>query len=100
MIRRPPRSTLTDTRFPYTTLFRSRDGAENDAAHAQGQPALDGCHVADAAAELHRKVDRREDGLDRRRIGRPPREGAVEVDQVQPAEPRLDRKRTRLKSSH
>src|SRR3546814_8872151 len=23
MIRRPPRSTLTDTRFPYTTLFRS-----------------------------------------------------------------------------
>src|SRR3546814_15100395 len=27
MIRRPPRSTLTDTLFPYTTLFRS-------AAHA------------------------------------------------------------------
>src|SRR3546814_8046881 len=25
MIRRPPRFTLTDTRFPYTTLFRSRD---------------------------------------------------------------------------
>src|SRR3546814_18483870 len=25
MIRRPPRSTLTDTLFPYTTLFRSRD---------------------------------------------------------------------------
>src|SRR3546814_9975449 len=24
MIRRPPRSTLTDTLFPYTTLFRSR----------------------------------------------------------------------------
>src|SRR3546814_13629512 len=24
MIRRPPRSTSTDTRFPYTTLFRSR----------------------------------------------------------------------------
>src|SRR3546814_4134581 len=24
MIRRPPRSTRTDTRFPYTTLFRSR----------------------------------------------------------------------------
>src|SRR3546814_14931779 len=23
MIRRPPESTLTDTRFPYTTLFRS-----------------------------------------------------------------------------
>src|SRR3546814_7925141 len=25
MIRRPPRSTRTDTRFPYTTLFRSTD---------------------------------------------------------------------------
>src|SRR3546814_2939855 len=27
MIRRPPRSTLTDTLFPYTTLFRSGDVA-------------------------------------------------------------------------
>src|SRR3546814_4681876 len=26
MIRRPPRSTRTDTRFPYTTLFRSPQG--------------------------------------------------------------------------
>src|SRR3546814_8376140 len=26
MIRRPPRSTLTDTLFPYTTLFRSAGG--------------------------------------------------------------------------
>src|SRR3546814_3163382 len=26
MIRRPPRSTRTDTLFPYTTLFRSRCG--------------------------------------------------------------------------
>src|SRR3546814_2806038 len=25
MIRRPPRSTLTDTLFPYTTLFRSHE---------------------------------------------------------------------------
>src|SRR3546814_4675574 len=28
MIRRPPRSTRTDTLFPYTTLFRSRFGME------------------------------------------------------------------------
>src|SRR3546814_3467464 len=28
MIRRPPRSTRTDTLFPYTTLFRSRAGRE------------------------------------------------------------------------
>src|SRR3546814_16782885 len=31
MIRRPPRSTRTDTLFPYTTLFRScREGADQD----------------------------------------------------------------------
>src|SRR3546814_11361950 len=28
MIRRPPRSTRTDTLFPYTTLFRSPQGQE------------------------------------------------------------------------
>src|SRR3546814_4245343 len=28
MIRRPPRSTRTDTLFPYTTLFRSNGGAD------------------------------------------------------------------------
>src|SRR3546814_2684626 len=28
MIRRPPRSTRTDTLFPYTTLFRSHSGRE------------------------------------------------------------------------
>src|SRR3546814_8529449 len=28
MIRRPPRSTRTDTLFPYTTLFRSHPGGE------------------------------------------------------------------------
>src|SRR3546814_4554821 len=28
MIRRPPRSTRTDTLFPYTTLFRSRRAAD------------------------------------------------------------------------
>src|SRR3546814_17847039 len=30
MIRRPPRSTRTDTLFPYTTLFRSIDYASQD----------------------------------------------------------------------
>src|SRR3546814_5142298 len=29
MIRRPPRSTRTDTLFPYTTLFRSPTGNED-----------------------------------------------------------------------
>src|SRR3546814_7200098 len=30
MIRRPPRSTRTDTLFPYTTLFRSARGEAGD----------------------------------------------------------------------
>src|SRR3546814_20390332 len=44
MIRRPPRSTRTDTRFPYTTLFRSTTrrhlcGARrSDAAGDVGEP--------------------------------------------------------------
>src|SRR3546814_17016770 len=37
MIRRPPRSTRTDTLFPYTTLFRSRSSAT--AAAAAGSAA-------------------------------------------------------------
>src|SRR3546814_11949621 len=39
MLRRPPRSTRTDTLFPYTTLFRSADAM----AHVFGYvPFLDG----------------------------------------------------------
>src|SRR3546814_14507337 len=34
MIRRPPRSTRTDTLFPYTTLFRSLAGARQAAEQA------------------------------------------------------------------
>src|SRR3546814_8137286 len=47
MIRRPPRSTRTDTLFPYTTLFRSQ-GANLDARRAHrkdqvGNAAMLGC---------------------------------------------------------
>src|SRR3546814_5173393 len=38
MIRRPPRSTRTDTLFPYTTLFRSAR-ASRDRALRRGAPA-------------------------------------------------------------
>src|SRR3546814_15307367 len=38
MIRRPPRSTRTDTLFPYTTLFRSAC-TEHSAAAAHGRTA-------------------------------------------------------------
>src|SRR3546814_13600267 len=37
MIRRPPRSTRTDTLCPYTTLFRSRDCDAFGRGHAVGQ---------------------------------------------------------------
>src|SRR3546814_8993223 len=33
MIRRPPRSTRTDTLFPYTTLFRSEHGGQRQCRH-------------------------------------------------------------------
>src|SRR3546814_5334680 len=36
MIRRPPRSTRTDTLFPYTTLFRSPHRADRVAADEAG----------------------------------------------------------------
>src|SRR3546814_739219 len=48
MIRRPPRSTRTDTLFPYTTLFRSRAGIFHEDAHFgllarnRNETALDG----------------------------------------------------------
>src|SRR3546814_1457421 len=39
MIRRPPRSTRTDTLFPYTTLFRSLSGHEGRRARPRSAPA-------------------------------------------------------------
>src|SRR3546814_7550282 len=50
MIRRPPRSTRTDTLFPYTTLFRSK--ADDLAVHIIAGRRLD----ADVAAERLRKA--------------------------------------------
>src|SRR3546814_5037273 len=44
MIRRPPRSTRTDTLFPYTTLFRSLlvdDGQGRQIGNAHAQAAAD-----------------------------------------------------------
>src|SRR3546814_1312241 len=40
MIRRPPRSTRTDTLFPYTTLFRSAAGAGSADGGAERAPYL------------------------------------------------------------
>src|SRR3546814_13218676 len=38
MIRRPPRSTRTDTLFPYTTLFRSERSAIDSHRRCMGRP--------------------------------------------------------------
>src|SRR3546814_7973007 len=42
MIRRPPRSTLTDTLFPYTTLFRSPCSRQRTASYGKSGGAATG----------------------------------------------------------
>src|SRR3546814_8161478 len=49
MIRRPPRSTRTDTLFPYTTLFRSGHQRE---AHHLGEELELGLHVLGHEGEV------------------------------------------------
>src|SRR3546814_4177269 len=49
MIRRPPRSTRTDTLFPYTTLFRS--GVDGDTASLLFRRAIDLVEVDTSGAE-------------------------------------------------
>src|SRR3546814_15329075 len=66
MIRRPPRSTRTDTLFPYTTLFRAGEDAGLDPRVAAGvehraPPLRDGrcllvLHVGDAEAATERQL--------------------------------------------
>src|SRR3546814_19891531 len=51
MIRRPPRSTRTDTLFPYTTLFRSR----------AGEPCLAGARVRRRGQQDRRAARRSEE---------------------------------------
>src|SRR3546814_5361091 len=53
MIRRPPRSTRTDTLFPYTTLFRSIGEAVEDVAdHRAGRRGDD----ADRARQIGQRL--------------------------------------------
>src|SRR3546814_10836351 len=72
MIRRPPRSTRTDTLFPYTTLFRSRDRERAEHQHAierlgpglaivgEGEGPVDREVVLSPEAEGDDNEDRRE----------------------------------------
>src|SRR3546814_10107293 len=71
MIRRPPRSTRTDTLFPYTTLFRStifqslmefKDALDNPPLTPADQPAFQASMdkaLADLSAGVDRLIDQR-----------------------------------------
>src|SRR3546814_3828808 len=59
MIRRPPRSTRTDTLFPYTTLFRSGTGSD------QSQRPCAGARVGqDQPVAVDRPAERDRRGFD------------------------------------
>src|SRR3546814_16600651 len=77
MIRRPPRSTRTDTLFPYTTLFRSPDVVREMSEQFEPDIVL-GLRLAPAGdflpigikigTRLHQIEVRAADALDRARI--------------------------------
>src|SRR3546814_8647117 len=58
MIRRPPRSTRTDTLFPYTTLFRSREGLLEVAVVDFLEDVLEAPVVDLEDGVLRREIDR------------------------------------------
>src|SRR3546814_7567291 len=103
MILRPPRSTRTDTLFPYTTLFRS-----GKAFWAAGRDVLEGSRLAfqlsqsnlsreaiKAQGDLRRAIA---DDMSKAAEGTRSLSGAVAVAIATAIT--LDRKSTRLNSSH
>src|SRR3546814_11379885 len=58
MIRRPPRSTRTDTLFPYTTLFRSLREVRAEPVDAQAQLAVVDQQIG---SRFQRREDRSEE---------------------------------------
>src|SRR3546814_13717555 len=98
MIRPPPRSTRTDTRFPYTTLCRSRRRAEHLVRDGEQQAAVLGERLrshADAAYLTGRSASGILHTLESPSDSIP---SAVLVLAARLAYP--DRKSTRLNSSH
>src|SRR3546814_12219267 len=57
MIRRPPRSTRTDTLFPYTTLFRARSRRLGYRRDSPGKPVSDLVDLADFHDQWRRQRD-------------------------------------------
>src|SRR3546814_1367147 len=99
MIRRPPRSTRTDTLFPYTTLFRSVAHRDHDidlggAGGGEFLPTLRAQMLGGDTARLEQYDRHRMDralGATARRIG-----AETPVTEIV----QQDRKSTRLNSSH
>src|SRR3546814_13523102 len=95
MIRRPPRSTRTDTLFPYTTLFRSCDTPGDQQRLVTRKPIAP---VGTMDLIVERAAAHQDEGriADKRRDPR----HAIGVGGADMRVERLDRKSTRLNSSH
>src|SRR3546814_18153837 len=99
MILRPPGSTLTDTRFPYTTLFRSDEDVRIGDAHGArlGAGRLDFL----ALAKIGGESDHFQPALNRQPFGDYTGIEAARIGKDDPFHVRhRDRKSTRLNSSH
>src|SRR3546814_13405138 len=93
MIRRPPRSTRTDTLFPYTTLFRSAV-AEQRLDVLVGPPRLrPGEHQVLDVADARHEVDAQQ-------VRKPEHREALRLGVAVHGIGLKDRKSTRLNSSH
>src|SRR3546814_17692539 len=97
MIRRPPRSTLTDTLFPYTTLFRSAPRLGRRSHHPP-PPAIS-ADPADPArcARRHREMRKT---MSPRILLLALAPVLLAASEPGDADPLADRKSTRLNSSH
>src|SRR3546814_18457187 len=91
MIRRPPRSTRTDTLFPYTTLFLSRYTSGCIVLHRLCQVIVSKTALHEPSQSLHTATLWLQQGLKRMECGKP---AAITT------APIPDRKSTRLNSSH
>src|SRR3546814_4703485 len=107
MIRRPPRSTRTDTLFPYTTLFRSRPGETYNVGGNSEQPNIELVRTICAALDsMNPRADGKSYGEQITFVADRPGHDhryAIDASKIQKElgwEPSLDRKSTRLNSSH
>src|SRR3546814_17952865 len=82
MIRRPPRSTRTDTLFPYTTLFRSGDQPAGQEQRAEDGPNImvGGTITFQRLDPLIMVVDGGQGGAPRRHIGKTARSGLADIE--------------------